>query len=177
MSRRRAFTLIEVVACVALLVILCMIAGVSLRGRQRAAGMDLAVEQIRFADAQARERARRTGREVHLRFDLERGGEVLLESSDGAERIALPDGCRATRAYSAGRATRGREISITCSGAGYTPSYAVLVETEGNERQQRWILFAGLTGAMRTVADERTVDEILFGTAMSAAQVVRDDPR
>jgi hypothetical protein len=48
---------------------------------------------------------------------------------------------------------------------------------EGTERQQRWVLFAGLTGAMRTVADERTVDEILSGTAMSAAQVVRDDAR
>jgi prepilin-type N-terminal cleavage/methylation domain-containing protein len=176
MIRRRAFTLIEVVACVALLVILCTIAGVSLRGRQRAAGMDLAVEQIRFADAQARERARRTGREVHLRFDLERGGEVWLQSSN-SERITLPDGCRVARVYSGGRAVGGREAEITCSADGYSPSYAVLIETEGKERQQRWMLFAGLTGAMRTVADERTVDEILSGTAMSAAQVVRDDAR
>ena len=55
--------------------------------------------------------------------------------------------------------------AVTCSADGYTPSYAVLVETEGKERQQRWILFAGLTGAMRTVADERSVEEILSASA------------
>ena len=58
---------------------------------------------------------------------------------------------------------------------GYTPSYAVLIETDGKERQQRWILFAGLTGAMRTVADERSVDEILSGTATSSAHVAAGD--
>src|SRR5207247_1646393 len=113
-------------------------------GGEGADGMVLAVEQIRFADVQARERARRTGQEVHLRFDLERGGGVWMESSN-SELIALPSGCRVTRIHCGGRAGRGREAAVTCSADGYTPSYAVLVETEDKERQQRWILFAGLT--------------------------------
>src|SRR5689334_5072065 len=145
MTRRAGFTLIEVVACIALLVILCTIAAVSLRAQLGRGGLELAVEQIRLADAQARERARRSGQEVRVRFD----------------RIA--------RLYVAGRRAEGREAVVICSARGYTPSYAVLVEAE----QQQWVVVAGLTGAIRMVADERSVEEIL-STGTSAAS---DDAR
>ena len=163
MNRRAGFTLIEVLACVALLVILCTIAGLSLRGRQGRGEMELAVEQIRFADVQARERARRSGQEVHLRFDLEQGGGVWVESVNGAESVRLPEGCRVARVYSSGRAVREREATIACSAGGCSRSYGVLIV--GASKEERWILVTGLTGAMRTVSDERSVEDILYSTA------------
>jgi type II secretion system protein H len=163
MHRRYAFTLIELVACIAIMALLSAAAGVSLHSRHGTMSLDAAADVVISVDRQARQRARQSGQPVTIRVDMA-VGEVIDIAAPGAshfeaaEPLRLPEGFRIARARVGGRWVQDGTLDVRCSSQGRTASYAVLVE--GNSGHT-WLIFAGLTGAMERMDDEGQVAEIL----------------
>ncbi|MDB5296724.1 MAG: hypothetical protein JWO31_2707 [Phycisphaerales bacterium] len=173
----QAFTLIEMVAVLALAALLATAATVSLKGTRRDAAVDDAAGRWRAYDAAARDLARQSGRPVTLRIRAGGGGTgdagPVARRLDADGRADLgppvdlpggPDGVRVDRVLTppvgadpgAGvSAGSGGAVDVPVSARGFGPSYAVRLAGPGG--RTRWLLVAGLTGEVRTVPDEQYV--------------------
>jgi len=166
--RRRAFTLIELIVVVALAAIMATLVTVSLAGNLRAARASDVAQSIATSDRLAREYARRFDRPVTLVFDLSQstltraGGDPSHNST-----LHLPAGLRIARLVTATTDTTSGQVTIPCSAAGQTPSYALLL-TDGRGRQH-WTITAGLTGQTSTASDENEVRDIFTALRPSAS--------
>lgn len=152
--RRPAFTLIEMLAVLALLGLLTALATVSLSGAVRAARANDTAEAVRALDRSIRDYAKRFGRTVTLRFDLSQGVVVRVEDGKPSVAYALP----VRRVITRSDDRTAAEVFVNVSAAGYSPSYAVLVNAS---QGTQWIVFAGLSGQASVVNDEREVLDIL----------------
>jgi prepilin-type N-terminal cleavage/methylation domain-containing protein len=172
MTRPRAFTLIEMLAAVALLAVLTAAVTVSLAGAARKARTEDVAEQFAAFERATRDAARRFERTPVLEFDLNRG---TIRRTDG-ERDAMPlhlaGGVRVKRLISGGRDVTYGDASVRFSALGQSPTYAVLLDGPGG---QRLVAFAGLTGQSIVSSDERQVRDILSAAAGNAAD--RTDAR
>jgi prepilin-type N-terminal cleavage/methylation domain-containing protein len=162
---RRAFTLIEVVACVAIMAILAAAAAISLHGHRGEATMPTAIQIIRFADEQARQRALRSDAPVELRLASTHPDTLLLSSGPTSSEFQLPDGFRVARARIAGQPHDTDEISVRFSPRGWAPAYAFQI-TDGTRSQ--WLAFTGLIGDPLTLDDDQTLEHILPSTSADA---------
>jgi prepilin-type N-terminal cleavage/methylation domain-containing protein len=158
---RRAFTLIELVACIAIMAILAAAAALSLRGHRAEATMPAAVQIVRFADEQARQRALRSDAPVELRLAPARPDTLVLGSGPASSEFQLPDGFRVARARIAGQGRETDEISVRFSPRGWAPAYALQI-TDGARSQ--WLAFTGVIGDPQTPDDDQTLEHILPGT-------------
>jgi prepilin-type N-terminal cleavage/methylation domain-containing protein len=158
----RAFTLIELVACVAIMAILAAAVALSLRGHRTEATMPTAIQIIRFADEQGRQRAVRSDAPIELRIAFAHPNTVLLGSGATTSEFQLPDGFRVARARVAGRPRDTGEISVRFSPRGWAPAYAVQI-TDGARSQ--WLAFTGLIGHPETPDDDQTLEHILGDTS------------
>ncbi len=190
--RRNAFTLVEMMAVVALL---GMLAGATVwwlaRDARQASRRDV-VGQITHADRMARMAAERLDAPCVLRFDLdgqrvvrvargEAGDErpshsLKLPSGYRIERMAMPqesfpDGGR--RNASTAWIDDGA-VEIAYSAEGCSISYALRLSTRRSSgsgaagdaaRDEEWIVFSGLTGQAVTVHDEDEVDRVFAALA------------
>ncbi len=185
--RRGGFTLIEVMAVVALLGLLAGAVVWSMTDEAKRWSREDAVGRIAHADRRARIAARRLGRPCVLRFDLDR--QVVCRvvfDDDGTEMpghvLDLPVGHRIDRVVFAraassalvpgGPAARGKEsgvVDVACSTAGRSASYALrLVSGSGTAPRGapagrgdgRWLVFAGLTGQMVLDCEDDEVDNL-----------------
>jgi prepilin-type N-terminal cleavage/methylation domain-containing protein len=160
---RPAFTLLEMIATLALLAILAAVVTVSLAGPRRAARAQDAADEVLNYDRLAREWCRRFGRPGGITFDLDRGAvrRVMAGQSDGAPQPAtlhVSGGFRIARLVSAGQSQEAGEVTLPCSPRGQTPSYAVLLA--GPEGRQQWVVVAGLSGKAVTANNAREVEAI-----------------
>lgn len=160
--------------CVVIVATLTALAVASLRASRRAGAMRAALVELEAQDSLMRDRARQGGRPGRLVFHLDAGSVTRVETSaDGRERVfALPafaDAARVEQVRSAGERFDRGDARITCSAAGRTTSYAVLVAAGG---KRQWVVVPGLTVALEAVGDEDQVEEIL--ATLSAG---RDDTR
>ena len=158
---RRAFTLIELLAVIALVAILTAGVAVSLAGAARNARLDDVVDQYVAFDRSTREVARRFERPRALQFSLNRGAVRRTNGDEEPTPANLSGGVRVTRLALAGgeRFQQSGEETIRFSPRGQAPSYAVLLESPAGGR--KWIVFAGLTGHATVTTDERDVRDIL----------------
>jgi prepilin-type N-terminal cleavage/methylation domain-containing protein len=157
-SQRRAFTLIELIVVVALAAIMATIVPVSLAGNLRAARAQDAAQTIATSDRLAREYARRFDRPVRLVFDLSQSTLTRAAADAPDSTLHLPSGLHIARLVTATTDTTSGQVTIPCSPAGQTPSYALLL-TDGRGGQH-WTITAGLTGQTSTASDENEVHEI-----------------
>jgi prepilin-type N-terminal cleavage/methylation domain-containing protein len=163
---RRAFTLIELVACVAIMAILAAAAAISLHGHRGEATMPTALQIIRFADEQARQRALRSDAPVELRVTFSRPDTFLLSSGPTSSEFQLPEGFRVARARIAGQSRDTDDIAVRFSPRGWAPAYALQI-TDGARSQ--WLAFTGLIGDPQTLDDnDQTLEHILPATSADA---------
>jgi prepilin-type N-terminal cleavage/methylation domain-containing protein len=156
---RCAFTLIEVVACVAIMAMLAAAAAVSLRGHRSEATMPTAIQIIRFADEQARQRALRSDAPFELRVAFAHPDTVIISSGATVSEFQLPGGFRVAGARIAGRSRDTGDICVRFSPRGWAPTYALQI-TDGARSQ--WLAFTGLIGDPQTLGDDdQTLEHIL----------------
>ena len=170
MKSASAFTLIESLIAVVLLGIISTAAALTFRSSLQSASTTDAIEQIKYLDASARQRAGRFNQPVELIFDLTNSSLSRREGNkrnDESFHASLPRGFSIDQINIAGQSTFNGEISLACSPAGLTPSYALHLIGPNFDQ---WLLFAGLSGQMTLIKDEESVQDILASTRQSAGR-------
>lgn len=155
--RRAGFTMIEMLAVVAILALAATLTGVSLSGAASRASLEDVTQRVIAYDAGARLYASRFDRPVVLAFDERSIAQRFVEEDAAApprEPLRLPGGYEVRAlAPEEGRPT------VTVSAGGWSRSYAVRV-TAPNGRA-RSVVFAGLTGEATTVEEEAEAEAML----------------
>ena len=119
-----------------------------------------ALDQVRSADAAARQAARRIGTRVRVELDLSSG---TLSRTEGAAsdrptfESQLPAGARIDEVRTAERNAYSGRATIDYSPLGISPTYAVRIIAPGVDH---WLVFAGLTGQITDASNESEVDAI-----------------
>lgn len=175
--QRSAFTFIEVVAVVAIMAVLAGATVWAWTGQVRAATLEDAAIKLRNLDRTARLAAERTGRDVWIRFDLDRQ-HAWREAMDADERkqrsasVRFPAGCRIDRLRIAGTADviESGEARIAISTAGRSATYALRLASPAQSMdatdtpaESVWLVIAGLTGEVTRGYDEDGIEN-LFDT-------------
>ena len=188
-SKRYGFTLIEVMAVVALIGLMAAAAAWSLaEDAQRATHADV-VDRLKHTDTMARAAARRLGPST-LNIDLDR--QRVWVASPGKRQgqaesnhtLAMPSGYRIEQVLWVDaspvklRQTRERKrlvesaghIEIAISPEGFSRSYVMQISgpkiigedkpARLDERQDTWLIFAGMTGLAVEEDDEEQVESI-----------------
>jgi len=184
---RLGFTLVEVMAVVALMAILAGGVAWAMTGEIRRASREDVVVKLAHADALTRLAARRLGRSRVLAFDLDRGtlthgrhADRTAGSGGGDEAppprtVTLAPGHRLeqialTRAGRVRRFDAG-VVELTVSAAGHSATYALRLAPSGRGRERPdrapepgpWLVVAGLTGQVTQGYEDREIDN-LFDT-------------
>jgi prepilin-type N-terminal cleavage/methylation domain-containing protein len=165
-----AFTLIESLVAIVLLGIISTAAALTFRSSLQSASNTDAIDQIKYLDSSARQRAQRFNQPVELIFDLTNSSLSRREGSkrnDESFTASLPRGFSIDQINISGRSTFNGQISLTCSPVGLTPSYAIHLIGPNFDQ---WLLFAGLSGQLTLIKDEETVQDILASTRHSAGR-------
>jgi prepilin-type N-terminal cleavage/methylation domain-containing protein len=168
--RRRGFTLVEVAAVAVLMALLAGGVALTFAGPVQRMRAGEALDRVRTFDAAARLAARRSGRAADLTFDLRAGTLARADGPAAGRRevtyqATLPGGYRIDRLRATGGQAGGGPIdassglvTLYCSPDGLARTYALRVVGPGLDQ---WVVFAGLTGQVTLVEDERAVDAIL----------------
>lgn len=145
-ARRAGFTLVELMVVLLVTAILAGGVWLSLAGPERAARMDDAIGQIEHYDGQARTWARQSGRALRLVADvgLNRVECVNADGHPEQRALELPPSVRLTKVMLADGSAAGGQVSISCTGLGVTPTYAMGLEEAAGQRAG--VLVMGLTG-------------------------------
>jgi len=167
LSFRRGFTLIEIMVAVIVMGLLCGAVVLTFAGPIRRARMTEAIEQVKYADASARDVARRFGREVELVFDLSASRIERCEQGGPEATFAanVPPPMRIEAVRTREGETDYGQASVAISPVGLSPTYAVKIAgPEGT----RWILVTGLGGVTVVLANEAQVERIFAATDAAA---------
>jgi prepilin-type N-terminal cleavage/methylation domain-containing protein len=158
--RRRAFTLLELVAAIAVTALLASASAVvlsrALRGRVLADARSKAI----WADSVARLTARRQERGGVMSFAI--GSGELSQAWPApikARLIPLPGGVVVDRVRVGPTAVLSGRAEVPVSRGGFTESYALRLT--GSDQKSAWVVFAGLSGQPLEAVDEFEVEEIL----------------
>jgi len=116
-----------------------------------------ALGQVRALDSSARQFARRFNRPLEIVFDLSNQTVARRERDRVVFQASLPRGCRIEEVRFATRSESIGEVSVECSGAGLSKSYAV--HLVGSQLDQ-WLVFAGLSGQVSQLQDASQLDNI-----------------
>lgn len=176
--RSAAFTLMEVMAVVALLGLLAGATAWSLAGEARRQTREELIARIVQSDLNCRVAATRTGQSHDLVFDLDeqviwRRGPEQNESENGSHRMKIAGDYRIDRVLTSDVAqgsSPGKgddsfvhidagDLAIVCGPAGCTTSYAMRIVHEPTG-ESIWLLMAGLTGQSLLINHENEIEDI-----------------
>ena len=158
-QRQGAFTLIEVLAVVAITAVVAGAVALTFTYSVRAATERDVLERVTDLDAATRRLARVEGAPMRLLFDLERG-EVRQQRADGTDtgqRVRLAPPMAITRVRTSAGDVRFGRAEINVSGAGHAPTYALLL----GDGAAGGVLLAGLTGQATALEDDEAAQDIL----------------
>jgi len=187
--RHVGFTLVEVIAVVALLALLAGATALSLTGDADLAKHSDILDRLRHADRMARLAAQRTGRPQLLRINLDKQRIQRMQDTRGGQDTAnhpyaLPAGYRIAAVVmpdtpdAPGYARTNADVDevdtsiaeIAFSTEGRSVSYAVRIvstreaapdEAPNHDRPREWLVVSGLTG-QATLHDDQTQIDNLF---------------
>ena len=168
---RRAFTLIEVMAAVVLLGLLTAAVALSFAGPIRRARAAEAVEQVRYLDASSRAYAKRFGRPVEMRFDLDEGRMERREGGrfggDAKYSATVASPIRIEVLRRPNRREESGEVGVPVSPLGISPTYAVKLAAGPEGAPAQWVVVSGLSGEVRTLSNDAQVDAIFAALSRS----------
>lgn len=167
--RRRAFTLVELMAVVLLTALLATAVSLSLVHSRRIVQLQEVLDQLAFQDRLMRQQARQANRPARLLFQLDQDRVARVDSADpqvSGSCVQLPRGYRIDRLRLPGGEASMGEIALPCSANGHTPTYALRISAPQGQRQ--WIVVAGLTGQVQKEMDENTIHQLF--AALGAAR-------
>jgi prepilin-type N-terminal cleavage/methylation domain-containing protein len=159
------FSLIELTVVLLIMAIIVSAVVLQLSGPMHNAQMrDVIARVVRF-DSLTRTYAGNNDLSVRMEVDLN-AGEIRRMARDSTDqlgrRLVLPSGFRITRLVLGNQEVEAGSVSMSCSQAGLTPSYALEIGGPGGRR--RWLVFAGLTGQMTEIEDDKGIEEIWTST-------------
>jgi prepilin-type N-terminal cleavage/methylation domain-containing protein len=158
----RGLTLLELLVVITLLGLVAATVTSRIGNSLDQAAMGQAKAQWAFTDAQLRQKARRSGREVALHLEV---GTNRLECAFDPEHHTdrtirtLARGVTLSRYLSATHEVTHGPLTIHYSEQGTTETFAVELTGQGSIR--RWLLMSGLTGQVSEIADETQVRQLL----------------
>lgn len=165
MKKRSAFTLIEL--AMVMLIVALAAAAVVLKVQRplRSAAAKDAIAAIVEYDATTRSGARQQDRPLQLVFNLTEG--MLCRADEAGRKLPLPamqlgGQTRIGRILVGAVDRREGKAVIACSSKGFTPTYALLIESGAGGGQ--WIVMAGLSGQAVQVSNEDEVRKIMAAT-------------
>lgn len=162
MRRSKGFTLIELVAVLALAAVLAGAAVLSLQGPYQAAQLENAVERLVLVDRQLRDHARQFERPARLTLCPNTGRVAVAEP--GSETAPPPPfhldgGVRIDQVAVGERRSDCDAVTIAYSRQGRSTSFAVRLR--GADQKRHWLLFVGGTGQMIRLEEDKTIEELL----------------
>ncbi len=155
------FTLIELLAVLVIMALITAMASIRLSGTAQAAQLEWATERVESADGLMRTHASACGQPAHLQFELGTGrlGRRFGNRQEKTSIVELGQSLRVTRFLSATRDVETGEISVDYSPQGTSQTFAV--ELKGARDRSVWLLFAGITGQVTRMEEERDVSRML----------------
>lgn len=140
-SQRAAFTLIELLAVVAILGLFAAVASISVRGSITAARQQLKWQRLQTMDTTLRAQCRRLRQPATVRVNLDDG--TWERQTSGMQPLRIAETSHLTAISTHGLISRTGEVTLMYLADGTSDSYAVLM-SEGTK--QRWKLVCGGTG-------------------------------
>jgi type II secretory pathway pseudopilin PulG len=121
-----------------------------------------AISQVHFADAQARQAARQFSAPVKLVLDPSANSITRYEGEHLRASVILPPAIRIQAVIVGRHMTWEDRAEVSISSSGLSRSYAIHLAGPSFDQ---WVLFAGLSGQMTWVSDEKTLRSMLDITA------------
>lgn len=113
--------------------------------------------QLQFVDQHLRQFARSRNRPCVLAFDVEKsriGKQLALDDEDQLQWESLGTGVRVASMRVGVDKPTSRRIEIPVDAIGQTPTYGLHLVGPG--KRETWLLFAGVSGQMSELKDQRT---------------------
>jgi prepilin-type N-terminal cleavage/methylation domain-containing protein len=160
--QRTAFTLIELMVVILILGMITAMASLSLGSAMDRYHLGRAAETLEAFDARARREASRS-REGVLAIIRRGTNELILRNEAGPSSLAgshyhLPRKVTIGEIRMQRKSLAAREVTITLSDRGRSPTYAVELK---RGTMSRWIVILGISGQVIPVQSEDEVDAIL----------------
>jgi general secretion pathway protein H len=163
-SRRRGFTLFELIAVILLLAVFAAAVRAPVVSMLDRISTRNAIDQLQTIDRLTRQEAQRSGKEVQLHIDPLEGTLVRTDSSDEQTPIGQPIRLNKNIHIEQIRIAPEKQdfdelnAVLRCSPDGATVTYAMQIQTPS---RTTWLLFAGLTGQCYELESEDDVTNVL----------------
>jgi general secretion pathway protein H len=160
---RVGFTLIELIAVMAIMGLLASVAVTAVGGTMDRYRLSRAAETVEMFDARVRREARQT-RRPHTAWIDRRRNRLIVRGPDDrvSASFGLPGAVELAefRIKEPGRATRAAHGSIRfdVAGSGRSPTYAMRMKLG---KQERWLVVLGFSGQVVPVKEKEAVDDLL----------------
>jgi prepilin-type N-terminal cleavage/methylation domain-containing protein len=166
---RRGFSLVELIAVVALLAIFAGVAAVSVRGHVDEARLVAALNRIQSLDGRLRDEAQRLRRSGELSVDADDGRVFQVGTPYSAARpsrsIALGGGLRIDRLRTSRHNQRRGQLRVLISSHGQSDTYAVRLRTGSGRQAWLVVLASGQCLRIEQDQDVRAIFNMLSGSA------------
>lgn len=167
----RGFTLLELMAVLAVMALLSAVVSLSLASVSERTTLQDAVGAITDMDRSMRNECTEFSREGKLRFDPDNGRITRIAHRDGeevdVESYRLPESLRLNKVWTRDQESprrHSRPVVIRCDTHGRSPTYAISIHAntpESNEPKPGVIfVVAGLTGQVQECEDESQIIEL-----------------
>ena len=161
--RRIGFTLIEIMAVISIMGLLCAAVMLSLMHTAGKHRFEALCQQLERTDELVRSAARQSGHENQLIYDLDDGRLSWQATQNGVVTPMLSFDRNALQALrTEDQQNLSGQVLIKFSTSGQSPSYALCM-SEGGRRH--WMIFAGLSGQIEWTDNEEQVDTIFKSVA------------
>jgi prepilin-type N-terminal cleavage/methylation domain-containing protein len=154
---RQAFTLLEIITCLALSAIVAAMAAVSLHAVARPAKMNAVAAEIAAFDASTRRIVRDSGKAAEVDIDQEHGAFAVNSVDSERAPLQLPDGYR-VESIRTGDGTDNVAF-IRYGPNGESATYAITLD--GPSSEKHWMLVSGLSGQVLQGDDPAKCDAML----------------